>query len=319
MVRLTGLGLAAAVIAARTLASERAVACTVAGKPHVVNTVRVEAGARAFEVWLDDQPVEVTPSRSARRFRLRSQGTLDFAGTVAADEIEFFMARPVPLAGGIARIGRDAVLERVGGAPGGVVADVRLPLQGRIERIRLPCDALSLDRAPTEPSADIGPTDWVLDGPRAVVHERPGRGRSVTVVLDLPLRLGLIEERDRWAHVRTEALSGWVRRSLLRPKAEGELADIAPATVHTSSRGGCTLVGDADTRVEDAAVRAGAPVFGAPASERWAVFRVNARVQVRYALGSEWAELGVVPGVSVRAGGCASIAWVRRADLAPAE
>jgi hypothetical protein len=319
VVRARALALAAAVLATGTLASERALACTVAGKPQRVDRVRVQAGARAFEVWLDDQPVEVTASPGVQRFRLRSTGVLEFEGTVPADEVAFFVARPVPLAGGIARIGPDAVLERVRGAPGGVVATVHLPLQGRIERVRLPCGALTLDRQPLEAATDIGRTDWVLDAARAVVYEQPGRGRSVTVMLDHPMWLGLIEERDRWASVRTEALSGWVRRSLLRPKVAGESEGIGWVDVHTRSHGGCSLVGDANTRVEDASVRAGAPVFSAPASERWAVFRADARVQVRFALGSEWAELGFVPGVGVRASGCESTAWVRRADVAPAE
>ncbi|MEI8257953.1 MAG: hypothetical protein WCJ30_19935, partial [Deltaproteobacteria bacterium] len=292
---------------------QRATGCEVDGSPSLGGVMVTAPGVTALALALDGVPVRAAvPATAAATTVIAAHGALRFTARRAT--VPYALARPIEVAGGIARLTTAAEIEdvRTSGASGtDVVMNARTEPGAVLHGVVVRCASLTLG-LPTAGGAVPATTGdgsyWTARQARVLLRERPDASARVEVRFIhradswvTPTPFQRVARSGAWVQVTSStsgaALTGWVLANELRPATLGfgasgtsNSTDFTclplPPTPPGAYRGPATI-------------EPGATVLTSEGGAPWATVTTGATGFVVVAVpGQAWARVITAPGIA---------------------
>ncbi len=312
-------GIIALAIAATLAApAARAQSCQWSGRA-VATRVQIAAGrARPFTLDFEGLAVRASADATAGHVVLRTDGALDFTGTVPATRLAIAVAREFTL-GGVATIRAGTPLALRSLAPFRI--DVTVTPGATLRAVTPVCDAVRLGETADAPATRAGTaTRGTLRARVRVlrVHATPGGAEAIDVRLDAGqrLQLAMIESRGGWVRVQRDffagsTVAGWVRETDVEHVPDAEFLE--RGGVGFGGLGMCGS-GSSHTYRGPAMLRAGGQILESRGGVPWARARHDVEIEsVSIPWGGAWAEVRDIEGVRGldTCAGVSGRAWIR--------
>lgn len=314
--------------------------CLVRGADVTLEDVTVRpADVEPFTISLHEVPVTASlPLRQGAEALIDVSGAIVFKGGMKGLRVR--VTHSVSLARGMVALRRGAVLANVFVQKDAVVGSVLVSAAPHyifemISPVRVSCSLLTLDHSFSK-DEDAG-DEGLFDTPKIWWHPKASNPEPGCIYLhshpadnapalryDTPIEspacipLAQIEARGSWLRVRAgndgNIVTGWIRRPLVEqvtsitlPHCEDWFEESSPVSGERLDKKPVL-----DTRAK---VAAGTRVFARPARGEWATITADLEVRARYFAGDDWVQLLDIPGINLRPGALARVAYVRRQSV----